>query len=29
MPLDVSGMGLHGDYVGLLDWKWPDDSVEA
>lgn len=25
MPVDLSGMGLHGDYIGRLDdWKWPD-----
>lgn len=24
MPVDLSGMGLHGDYVGRLnDWEWP------
>jgi hypothetical protein len=24
MPLDLSGMGLHGDYVGRRDgWDWP------
>jgi len=27
MPVDLSGMGLHGDYVGRRDgWKWPTDS---
>jgi hypothetical protein len=26
MPVDQSGMGLHGDYVGRLDgWAWPSD----
>lgn len=25
MPLQLSGMGLHGDYIGRLDgWRWPD-----
>jgi hypothetical protein len=31
MPVDRSGMGLHGDYVGRRDgWEWParDPSVE-
>ena len=24
MPVDLSGMGLHGDYVGRSqDWDWP------
>lgn len=24
MPVDQSGMGLHGDYIGRLDdWEWP------
>ena len=24
MPVDLSGMGLHGDYVGRQnDWEWP------
>lgn len=24
MPVDFSGMGLHGDYVGRVnDWAWP------
>ena len=27
MPVDLSGMGLHGDYVGRLDgWEWPKDD---
>ena len=27
MPVDLSGMGLHGDYVGRRnDWEWPKDS---
>ncbi len=27
MPVDISGMGLHGDYVGRRDgWKWPADE---
>jgi hypothetical protein len=32
MPVDLSGMGLHGDYVGRQDdWEWPTDnsSVET
>ena len=25
MPIDLSGMGLHGDFVGRLqNWEWPD-----
>jgi hypothetical protein len=29
MPVDQSGMGLHGDYVGRRDgWGWPTDSGE-
>lgn len=25
MPVDLSGMGLHGDYVGRRDgWNWPE-----
>lgn len=24
MPIELSGMGLHGDYIGRLDnWPWP------
>lgn len=24
MPVDLSGMGLHGDYIGRRDgWEWP------
>lgn len=27
MPVDLSGMGLHGDYVGRQhDWEWPNDN---
>jgi hypothetical protein len=27
MPVDLSGMGLHGDYIGRRDdWEWPDDE---
>jgi hypothetical protein len=27
MPVDLSGMGLHGDFVGRLDgWEWPDND---
>jgi hypothetical protein len=32
MPVDLSGMGLHGDYIGRLDdWEWPagDDRNDA
>ena len=26
MPLELSGMGLHGDYVGRLNgWEWPEE----
>ncbi len=26
MPIDFSGAGLHGDYIGRLDnWAWPKD----
>jgi len=26
MPVDLSGMGLHGDYIGRQrGWDWPDD----
>lgn len=29
MPVDLSGMGLHGDYVGRRDgWPWPDDTSD-
>ena len=25
MPIDLSGMGLHGDFVGRKDgWEWPE-----
>lgn len=25
MPFDLSGMGIHGDYIGRLDdWEWPE-----
>ena len=25
MPVQLSGMGLHGDYIGRLDdWNWPN-----
>ncbi|WP_425512233.1 DUF6547 family protein [Xanthomonas arboricola] len=28
MPVDLSGMGLHGDYVGRADgWEWPSDEA--
>lgn len=27
MPVELSGMGLHGDYVGRRDgWEWPTNS---
>jgi hypothetical protein len=27
MPVDLSGMGLHGDYIGRRDgWEWPKGS---
>ena len=27
MPVQLSGMGLHGDYVGRRDdWEWPKDE---
>jgi hypothetical protein len=27
MPVDLSGMGLHGNFVGRLDgWEWPDNG---
>ena len=27
MPVDLSGMGMHGDYVGRRDgWDWPSDD---
>jgi hypothetical protein len=32
MPVDLSGMGLHGDYVGRREgWDWPsgDDAGDA
>jgi hypothetical protein len=26
MPVQLSGMGLHGDYIGRLDdWQWPEE----
>src|SRR5262249_46186832 len=28
MPFELSGMGLHGDYIGRLDdWEWPDEKT--
>ena len=28
MPVDLSGMGLHGDFIGrLANWEWPDDGA--
>ncbi|MFI5381150.1 MAG: DUF6547 family protein [Tepidisphaerales bacterium] len=30
MPVDLSGMGLHGDYIGRRDgWKWPAENESA
>jgi hypothetical protein len=31
MPFELSGMGLHGDYVGRCgDWEWPrEEAAEA
>jgi hypothetical protein len=30
MPVDLSGMGLHGDYIGRRDgWEWPKDGDAA
>lgn len=30
MPVQLSGEGLHGDYVGrLADWQWPKDEKNA
>jgi Family of unknown function (DUF6547) len=27
MPIELSGHGIHGDYIGRLnDWPWPDDD---
>ena len=27
MPVELSGNGLHGDYIGRLDdWEWPSDG---
>jgi hypothetical protein len=27
MPVDLSGTGLHGDFVGRLQgWEWPDNG---
>jgi len=28
MPVDLSGMGLHGDYVGRREgWDWPSEDA--
>ncbi|GGA19513.1 DUF6547 family protein [Dyella nitratireducens] len=28
MPVDFSGEGLHGDFIGRCgDWAWPDDTA--
>ena len=30
MPVDLSGMGLHGDYVGRRDgWHWPEGEEDG
>jgi hypothetical protein len=30
IPVQLSGMGLHGDYVGRkADWEWPKDEKNA
>ena len=30
MPFNLSGMGLHGDYVGRRDgWEWPKEDDNA
>ncbi len=30
MPVQLSGMGMHGDYAGRLDdWEWPDGDATA
>lgn len=30
MPGDLSGQGLHGDYIGrLLGWEWPPDPSDS
>ena len=27
MPIELSGEGLHGDYIGRVDnWEWPDEE---
>ena len=29
MPVELSGMGLHGDYVGRRDgWEWPSNGED-
>jgi hypothetical protein len=29
MPVELSGEGLHGDYIGRLDgWQWPKDDTQ-
>jgi hypothetical protein len=29
VPVDVSDMGLHGDFIGRLqDWEWPDEPAD-
>ena len=30
VPVQLSGEGLHGDYMGRLeDWQWPDETPET
>jgi len=30
MPVELSGAGLHGDYIGRLDdWQWPKDDTQS
>lgn len=30
MPTQLSGMGLHGDYIGRLDdWEWPEEEAST
>ena len=30
MPVDLSGMGLHGDFIGRQsDWEWPETDADG
>jgi len=30
MPFELSGMGIHGDYIGRLnDWEWPEENADG